>query len=258
MLKNINIIQGVFKITFVSVFLSVLITFIAIIITEGNSAKLIDILKLALSIAVIVPLLVATPVAYYILQQRDELEVMSNKMAFLLRYDELTSLLTRRAFFQDVDRTLKKEKWENKPHAVFFIDLDHFKQVNDKFGHVTGDNVLRLFGKLMIDFMQENEIAGRLGGEEFCLFAVDCTPEKAFERAQKLVDEFRYKAQIVNNDFVSCTLSIGVAVSMQYKCLDEFINEADNLLYIAKEKGRNCVVMNHGSATKIRPACIAS
>lgn len=243
--RNQNLLWGALKVTLISVVLSLLITFAAVFFTSGNSQELVTGLQQGLSIGAIVPILVAFPVSYYVQLQRQKMKVVSDKLAFLLRYDQLTSLLTRRAFFQDVESALKRMHGKNQPNAAFFIDLDHFKQVNDKFGHATGDEVLRLFGKVMKEYLQSGEIAGRMGGEEFCMFVQNCPPEQALERAQKLVDVFRLQAQVVDNKDVGCTLSVGVAVSTQIDDLDRFLSEADRLLYFAKENGRNCVAMDN-------------
>jgi len=243
--RNRNLIWGALKVTLLSVVLSLLITSVASYFTSGNYQELVKTLIIGLSIGAIVPILVAFPVSYYVLLQHQKMRVISDKLAFLLRYDQLTSLLTRRAFFLDVESALKRLHGENQPNAAFFIDLDHFKQVNDKFGHATGDEVLRLLGKVMKEYLQPGEIAGRIGGEEFCMFVQNCPPEQALEKAQKLVDQFKLQAQVVDNKDVDCTLSVGVAVSTRTDDLDRFLSEADRLLYIAKENGRNCVAMEN-------------
>lgn len=86
------------------------------------------------------------------------------------------------------------------------------------------------------------------------MFVQNCPPEQALEKAQKLVDEFRLQARVVHNKDVGCTLSVGVAVSTQTDDFDRFLSEADQLLYIAKENGRNCVAIKNESEGQIQIA----
>lgn len=239
-----NLLLGALKVTLFSVVFSLLMTVATTFSISENPQELARSLQIGLAIGAIIPISVAFPVSYYILLQRQKMRIVHDKLASLLRYDQLTSLLTRRMFFQDVESALRKMHGKHQPNAVFFIDLDDFKQINDNFGHATGDKVLRLFGEVVKEYLRPSEIAGRMGGEEFCIFVQNCSPELALERAQMLVDEFRLLAKVVDKKEVGCTISVGVAVSYQAKDLDKLIAEADRLLYIAKKQGRNRVVMD--------------
>lgn len=195
-------------------------------------------MKMALSVASIVPVLVAFPASYYLFSQQSKFEKMSTKLAYLLNFDQLTAVFTRRAFFQEANQTLENSN-NKSSNAVFFVDLDHFKQVNDKFGHGMGDEILRILGKVLNEEFCSGEISGRLGGEEFCIFAQNYTSAQATKKAQRLVDRFQKRAAIVDGVAVNCTLSVGITVSNFARNIDELIATADKHLYIAKKKGRN-------------------
>jgi len=201
-------------------------------------------MNIGLIFSIVIPAFVSFPAAYFLISQKEKILSLNDELTNLLRYDQLTSCLSRRAFFQDAEVAIQEARHKQEPYAVFFIDLDHFKQVNDTFGHATGDEVLRLLGKVMKEHIQLGEFVGRMGGEEFCMFAQNCPADKAGDRAQKLVDGFRRQAQVVNNESVDCTLSIGISVSNGLDDLDEHLKEADRLLYVAKNRGRNCIAID--------------
>lgn len=240
-----TLVRSALKVTMLALVLSLVTTAIATYLMANSAEELERGLKLGLSIGTLIPILVALPVSYYVMQQRQNIRIINEKLVYLLRFDQLTSLLSRRAFFQEAETALERLHGGSQPNAAFFIDLDHFKQVNDKFGHATGDEVLIVLGTVMNDYLQSGEIAGRMGGEEFCMFVQNCSPDMALAKAQKLVDEFRHQARIVDGKEVGCTLSIGVAVSTDTDDLDNLLGEADRLLYIAKQNGRNCVALDH-------------
>jgi len=232
------------RITIFSVIVSWILTIVVTLALVKGPKELVLFLQVGLSIATVVPVIVALPISYYVLKSRQEVKEVNQKLAHLLRFDQLTSLLSRRAFFQEVETALERFLGGKQSNAVFFLDLDHFKKINDQFGHAMGDEVLRLLGKIVNDYLQPGEIAGRMGGEEFCIFALNCPPKQALSRAQLLVDDFRRQAKIVDGKEMGCTLSVGVAVSTDAHDLDKLIKEADRLLYIAKQGGRDCVAID--------------
>jgi len=240
-----TLVRGALKVTMLALVLSLVTTAIATYLTTNSAEELERGLKLGLSIGTLIPILVALPISYYVMQQRQKIRIINEKLIYLIRFDQLTSLLSRRAFFQEVETALERLQGGSQPNAVFFIDLDHFKQVNDQFGHAIGDKVLKILGTVMNDYLKPGEIAGRMGGEEFCMFVQNCPPDMALARAQKLVDEFRHQARIVDGKEVGCTMSIGVAVSADTDDLDNLLGKADRLLYIAKQHGRDCVALEN-------------
>lgn len=244
----------IMKITMISVAASFFMTLIFIVLSYGYLPELNIGMKIGLTISIIIPAIISFPVAHFLLSQKNKMRALNNELSNLLRYDQLTSCLSRRAFFQEADAAIQEARRKQQPYSVFFIDLDHFKQVNDTFGHDTGDEVLRLLGKVIKQQKQHGEFVGRMGGEEFCLFAQNCPADQASARAQKLVDEFRHQAQVVNKENVNCTLSIGISVSNGIDDLDKKLKEADRLLYAAKKRGRNCIAIDFKANTETRLA----
>lgn len=242
--------RDIMKITTLSVVISFFLTLILISLSYGSLPEFNSGLKIGLTISIVIPAFISFPVAYFLLSQKEKMRALNNELANLLRYDQLTSCLSRRAFFQEAEAAIQEACRKQQPYAVFFIDLDHFKKVNDTFGHATGDEVLRLLGKVIKEQIQDGEFIGRMGGEEFCLFAQNCPADQASDRAQKLVDEFRHQAQVVNKENVNCTLSIGISVSNGIDDLDEQMKEADRLLYVAKNRGRNRIAIDINADTE--------
>ncbi|RUO20841.1 hypothetical protein CWE08_06995 [Aliidiomarina iranensis] len=153
--------------------------------------------------------------------------------------DKLTGLHNR----AKLDLTLEKymgyvERFE-KPFAVLLIDIDHFKRVNDKFGHLQGDLVLQKVAKILHSNIRKTDELGRWGGEEFLLLCPDTDLSAALHLAQQLREKIAKNASTVGTQV---TVSIGVAEIRQHMATAEALGLADTALYRAKENGRNCVV----------------
>lgn len=157
--------------------------------------------------------------------------------------DFLTGLNNRRQLLRLGIPLLAGAHRSATPLAVAMLDIDHFKQVNDTYGHDAGDVVLKQIGFLLKERFRRSDIVARYGGEEFCILAPQLESYQAFE----LFDEFRYalatQAIEVQGHSLAITVSIGVTTVL-CDSLDEMISQADNLLYDAKQAGRNCVVIS--------------
>lgn len=233
-----SMIKDILKIVFVSVLLSVVITLslmFALIkdMTMFDSSQL-----LGLTVSIIVPLIVATPASYYVLLQREKLNLANQELDFLLRYDPLTTLLTRRTFLKEASAALEQCKANNLSYAVFYIDIDHFKKINDSYGHLVGDRTLELFGQTLSSILIREELAGRLGGEEFCIFASGHDTIAIQSIARQILEQFQSRAKTIDTIEVNGTLSIGIA-SSKSENLEELMHKADIQLYHAKKTGRN-------------------
>ncbi len=147
-----------------------------------------------------------------------------------------------RRFCDDADLIAKRHARRPRPTAVLLIDLDHFKTINDRFGHALGDRVLEIFAAATLDSMRGSDLIGRIGGEEFAAVLHDTTGERALAVAERIRQNFATAAQEVDGRPVCATVSIGV-VHCEAQVLDvpELLAQADQALYYAKENGRNRV-----------------
>lgn len=156
--------------------------------------------------------------------------------------DFLTGLNNRRQLLRQGIPLLAGLRRSGAPLAVAMLDVDHFKLVNDTHGHDAGDVVLKHIGALLKERFRSSDIVARYGGEEFCILTPQLEPKQAFE----LFDEIRIAVAMlsieIEEQFLSITVSIGVTTTLS-DSLDEMISRADNLLYHAKQAGRNCVVI---------------
>ncbi|WP_231741892.1 diguanylate cyclase [Stieleria varia] len=173
---------------------------------------------------------------------RDEIEEKNRELEILATQDALTGCLNRRAFFERFGKRWTESKASGQPLSCIMIDNDHFKRVNDSYGHATGDEVLRQVSKVLKQRHGVNGIVCRYGGEEFCVLLPNMTFEQAIEQAEvtrQAISEIR----LADPADLRLTASIGVSET-RFDAEDpqELINQADVCLYAAKRAGRNCVV----------------
>jgi diguanylate cyclase (GGDEF)-like protein len=157
------------------------------------------------------------------------------------KIDPLTGLPNRRA----LDERLQQEWARLLRHgghvSVIMADIDHFKKVNDQFGHPAGDEVLRQVARLLADGCRESDMAARYGGEEFVIVAPETTAQAAVDFAERLRMSICSKPLEVRGKVVDVTVSFGVADHEGRKTPEELVQAADEALYRAKSAGRNCV-----------------
>lgn len=159
--------------------------------------------------------------------------------------DGLTGLFTRAAFYERVQQALTRRA---DCAALVMVDIDHFKRINDTYGHLAGDAVIRHASKLILRTIRSEDLAGRYGGEEFCVFMPGCSLDAAQVIANRFVaDASQQKVRLPNGETISYTLSAGymsfdIKDSVQPLELDSQIELADLALYEAKRNGRNRAV----------------
>lgn len=166
----------------------------------------------------------------------------------LLSHDELTGLLSSRSFFSELRREIARSSVENRPFCVLMIDIDHFKKVNDTYGHLTGSKTLEEIGTCISSVLRSGDVAARFGGEEFAAFLLDANLAQgmiAAERIRKTIEETKFsiiRHGRKSNDFHKVTVSIGVSC-FPTDSTDpiELVEMADSALYRAKREGRNRV-----------------
>jgi diguanylate cyclase (GGDEF)-like protein len=158
----------------------------------------------------------------------------------LASMDPLTGMFNRRGFAEATSRMIEREADAGCPVTVLIFDLDHFKSINDRFGHPAGDEILKLFAAVVINTLRITDLSGRIGGEEFAAL-LPCPVEEAVVVAERVRQTFANSGIVVEDGPVETTVSVGVAAGPAGVELDALLVAADAALYTAKRRGRNCV-----------------
>ncbi|KPQ25536.1 MAG: Response regulator containing a CheY-like receiver domain and a GGDEF domain [Halomonas sp. HL-48] len=159
--------------------------------------------------------------------------------------DELTGLGNRRYMLNFTEHLFEQSQRSGQPLSMALLDLDHFKRVNDNFGHPAGDQVLRAFAHALLDEVRKADVVARIGGEEFCVLM----PKTDTAGAQALLERIRTRVEGLSPQALgvptAVTVSLGLATaSHQDASFDQLYARADQALYEAKTNGRNCVVID--------------
>lgn len=158
--------------------------------------------------------------------------------------DVLTGLHNRRYLEQMVERESGRIKRLRTNHGIIIADLDHFKNINDSYGHEAGDEVLRVFGEFLLSHTRDSDVTCRLGGEEFLIMLMDVTVESARLKAQDLCEAVRQLPVRHDSGTIRFTVSMGVAGWPEHgENFETALHVADKVLYQAKQNGRDRVVM---------------
>jgi len=209
-------------------------------LSRGSSGFETEDVRIAMSMADYLSLALSNARLYSRMQQRAEI-------------DQLSGVLTRRAFMESSEQIMDQAFHAEKPLCCLILDLDHFKSINDTFGHSVGDQVIRGLGAVMRDSLRSTDMVGRFGGEEFCALLTDTSAERGMEVAERL------RLAIEATDFVGVdrpvTSSIGMAAltnggltesEKERLTIEQIIKRADTALYHAKASGRNAVIEYDG------------
>jgi diguanylate cyclase (GGDEF)-like protein len=199
------------------------------------------------------------------LAEQISLALANLRLRETLRYqsvrDPLTGLFNRRHMEESLQRELHRAARNGKQVPVFMMDLDHFKQFNDSFGHEAGDILLREFGSLLTTQIRGSDIACRYGGEEFVVILVEAGLDVARQRADSLREQVRdMRVQHQGQMLRRVTVSIGVAAFPDHgTSSSQLLNAADKALYAAKAEGGDHVVLAQAEETpqvmKSRATC---
>jgi diguanylate cyclase (GGDEF)-like protein len=193
-----------------------------------------------LSVLSLEAFLMTIATAFILLAMSKERTELRHKTAAMT--DPLTGLLNRRAFLQDAEALLQQQIARDRPIGVLLIDLDHFKSINDRFGHAAGDTVLQIFAQTATTNLRQTDLVGRLGGEEFVVVLADASVDNAYLVADRLRNAFAVNAAVLDGVALHATASIGVSVIIDpAQDLAKLITLADQALYLAKARGRNRV-----------------
>lgn len=162
------------------------------------------------------------------------------RLRYLADRDPLTSLFNRRAFFERASNYMAQLKQQSESGSIAILDIDHFKRINDTFGHETGDRVLRTMASLLREEEQQRGVVpARLGGEEFVLLFPERPPEAAQKQAENLLKRVRAHAFASPEGVFRLTASMGMVALVPGEALDNQLNGADQMLYMAKKNGRD-------------------
>ena len=178
-----------------------------------------------------------------------------HQILYLANHDGLTTTLNRRFFYEESERavTTIPSKQQAQSVTILLLDLDHFKKINDKYGHAVGDLVLQEFTNQVKTQIRSNDLFGRLGGEEFAILLKDLTLKQSIEIAQRICNVV-YKTPVYLEDGSSLNVSVSIGLSYQTLpyCIpfQQLINRADDALYKAKEKGRNQLCLETNLQTR--------
>ena len=187
----------------------------------------------------------------------EELRQANERMAHLIQFDEKTQLFNYRHFMERLADEFKRARRYALPLTLLMLDVDHFKNVNDRYGHVAGDGVLREFGRIMVRSARETDVIARYGGEEFVILL----PHTTAAHGQRLADRIRRSTE--THPFgggdgqgpIRVTVSAGVAtypINDRLRAPDDLVRAADEALYHAKEAGRNRTHVDGRSLVRLR------
>ncbi len=172
--------------------------------------------------------------------QRKHAELQLEEMAMT---DFQTKLYNRRYFMQRIDEECKRARRNHQPLTLLMLDIDHFKKVNDTYGHDVGDRALQHVAEIMRSSLREIDILGRMGGDEFTVLMPNTTLEDAVLLAERIRLSIANTPLDISAQALTLTVSIGAEIfTAEMSGLDELLRNADVALYRAKHSGRNCVV----------------
>lgn len=160
----------------------------------------------------------------------------------LASIDLQTNMLNRRALFEKAENQISYLKRTNKKASIILTDIDHFKSINDKYGHDAGDQAIQQFSNTIKKCIREYDIAARYGGEEFIIFLPDSDIQTAMKVANRIRTECESNNLLYQDKSISFTASFGVSDFHLYREFDFSIQLADKALYAAKHQGRNQVI----------------
>lgn len=206
-------------------------------------------LELVSALGLVVLLFASSMIAREVVRLRLQAGARNRQLAIALRRveelalrDELTGLYNRRHLLDFVDRAIAARERGGPAFALAYCDLDHFKRVNDRFGHECGDRLLRAFSEAAISSVRTNDLVARLGGEEFVLVLVD-TDEAS---ASDIVERLRMRTASITVSKAEpdyrMTVSAGLAAHTEGDSVESILRRADGALYRAKDQGRNRLI----------------
>ncbi len=175
-------------------------------------------------------------------KELEKKKILEKNLKLQATTDSMTGLLNRRAFIDIFDKELKRARLSMNPLSCLILDIDHFKKVNDTYGHPTGDLVIKSVAKYMKQYTREVDHVGRIGGEEFAVLMPDTSLDDARQIADRLREFISKHLIYIDQENIHITVSIGITdLRNTNETIDEILQRADAALYNAKREGRNRV-----------------
>ena len=181
---------------------------------------------------------------------QERLDTARQQIFFLTNHDALTSLPNRKALEERLEGALATAKSQGSTHALLYVDIDYFHRINDSYGHLAGDELLRRIVPVMQSTLREGETLARIGGDEFAVLLENCSAEFAHAAATQLRDSVQAWQFDWNDKAFQVGVSVGVvAITRLAPSLSAILSEADTACFTAKEQGRNRVFAFHDASS---------
>ncbi len=224
--------------------------------TERLYAGFASVLGVALSLVLWHRFATAELLRIKVQAQRQQLEAQNQQLQNMAMHDALTGLLNRRAFEIQAEQAISRARRDGTSLAALMLDLDHFKRINDQYGHPAGDAVLKFTADVMAASVRETDLMARVGGEEFMVLLPGSSPQAALEVAEKVRQRVTHAPPALNTVWqVHISASVGVACFApgHMGSFEQLYAQADQALYEAKRLGRNRVVQSAGCLSSTNP-----
>lgn len=223
-----------------------IIILLATLFIAGTQQYLIDPAALPRELirTAVITIAVGYPAIWYTMRQHSRVAKLSRALEVLSTTDQMTGLLNRQTFLKRLDAVLRVAPRGDSAGAFAYLDADHFKSINDRFGHGVGDKVIIAIADSMKHATRREDLLARIGGEEFAMFLPRATVSQAADAAERLREGLRGLSDGLGIDSLKVTVSIGIASHKPGADALALMQEADGSLYAAKHGGRDSVVID--------------
>ena len=194
--------------------------------------------------AFFVPMLVAVPVTYFTARMALQLNRAHARLKELAHTDELTGLINRRSFFESAEVMLEQARDDTRVLSLLVLDADYFKQLNDTYGHATGDAALQFITDQLNDNVRKSDLVCRLGGEEFAILLPELSEAEAARLGTRILERIASRPMFWDDKIIEMSVSCGVADTRVGYEMTALFKAADDALYAAKASGRNCQIVH--------------
>lgn len=215
-----------------------------------------DRLAVVLLVTTCIVVIVSVPLGAFLVGLNFRLKQTAVQLDLALRKDDLTGLSNRNEFYLQAEKQITGCDPTESAGALLYIDADHFKSINDRYGHAVGDGVLREIGILIRSVIGSGDFAARFGGEEFAIFLNEADLGKADWLSRKILTGVRDISQHLRIGDLDVTVSVGIAIHEPGQSLEAALIAADQCLYAAKTQGRNRIVHANANHTVLHEPII--